>query len=96
MSRMFSGCNSITSLNLSSFNTLNTLDMSEMFYGCDNLEILDTSNFDTTNCNSYNNMFSNYDNLKYIDIKNLKNDSILKDSFTNTELFYVCQSTNLI
>ena len=30
------------------------------------------------------------------DIKNLKNDAILKDSFTNTELFYVCQSTNLI
>jgi surface protein len=91
MSGMFSGCNLTTSLNLSSFNTLNTIDMSEMFYGCDNLEILDISNFDATNCKSYNNMFSNYVNLKYIDIKNLKDDKIIKDSFKNTKLFYVCQ-----
>ena len=96
MSGMFSECNLITSLNLSSFNTLNTTDMSEMFYGCDNLEILDISNFDATNCKSYNNMFSNYVNLKYIDIKNLKDDKIIKDSFKNTKLFYVCQSTDLI
>ena len=96
MSSMFSGCNSITSINLSSFNTINTTDMSEMFYGCDNLEILDISNFDTTKCDSYNNMFSYYANLKYINIKNLKSDTILKDSFNNTKLFYVCQSTNLI
>ena len=96
MSGMFSGCNLITSLNLSSFNTLNTIDMSEMFYGCDNLEILDISNFDTTNCESYNNMFSNYFNLKYIDIKKLKDDKIIKDSFNNTKLFYVCQWMDLI
>ena len=96
MSGMFSRCNLTTSLNLSSFNTLNTTDMSEMFYGCDNLEILDISNFDATNCKSYNNMFSNYVNLKYIDIKNLKDDKIIKDSFKNTKLFYVCQSTDLI
>ena len=96
MSGMFSGCNLTTSLNLSSFNTLNTIDMSEMFYGCDNLEILDISNFDTTNCESYNNMFSNYVNLKYIDIKKLKDDKIIKDSFNNTKLFYVCQWMDLI
>ena len=96
MSEMFSGCSLITSLNLSSFKTSNTIDMSGMFNGCDNLEILDISNFDTTNCDSYNNMFSNYANLKYIDIKNLKNDHILKDSFINTKLFYVCQSMDLI
>ena len=96
LSGIFSGCNLITSLNLSSFNTSNTIDMSYMFYGCDNLEILDISNFDVTNCYSYNNMFSNYVNFKYIDIKNLKSDSIIKDSFNNTKLFYVCQSMNLI
>ena len=67
-----------------------------MFYGCDNLEILDISNFDTTNCESYNNMFSNYVNLKYIDIKKLKDDKIIKDSFNNTKLFYVCQWMDLI
>ena len=96
MSNMFSGCNLITSLNLSSFNTANTIDMSEMFYGCDNLEILDISNFVATKCDSYNNMFSDYVNLKYIDIKNLKNYNILKDSFNNTKLFYVCQWMDLI
>ena len=96
MSGMFSGCNLTTSLNLSSFNTLKTIDMSEMFYGCDNLKILDISNFDTTNCESYNNIFSNYVNLKYIDIKKLKDDKIIKDSFNNTKLFYVCQWMDLI
>ena len=96
MSNMFSGCALISSLNLSSFDTSNTIDMSGMFYGCDNLEYLDISNFNVEKCNSYDNMFSNYNNLKYIDIKNIKSDKMFKDSFKNTELFYVCQSMIII
>ena len=96
MSYMFSECKSLISLNLSNFNTENTINMSHMFYGCDNLEILDISNFKFTKCNSFNNMFSNYSHLKYLNIKNINTDTIFKDYFNNTQLFYVCQSMIII
>ena len=38
MSRMFSGCSSLQSINLSSFNTTNVKDMSFMFFGCSSLK----------------------------------------------------------
>ena len=38
MSFMFSGCNSLTNLNLSNFNTQNVTDMSGMFSGCNSLK----------------------------------------------------------
>ena len=34
---MFSGCNSLTRLDLSNFDTSKVTDMTFMFYGCDNL-----------------------------------------------------------
>ena len=37
MRSMFYKCSSLTSLNLSNFNTNNVKDMSGMFYGCRNL-----------------------------------------------------------
>ena len=40
---MFSECSSLTSLNLSNFNTNNVEDMSEMFYGCSSLTSLNTT-----------------------------------------------------
>ena len=38
MSWMFSGCSSLQSINLSSFNTTNVKDMSCMFHGCSSLK----------------------------------------------------------
>ena len=34
MSLMFSGCESLTNIDLSNFNTQNVINMSDMFYGC--------------------------------------------------------------
>ena len=42
---MFVNCFSLTSLNLSSFNTSNVTDMADMFNGCYSLTSLDLSNF---------------------------------------------------
>ena len=42
---MFSECNSLTSLDLSSFNTKNVIYMKNMFYNCCSLTFLDLSNF---------------------------------------------------
>ena len=34
---MFFGCNSLTNIDLSNFNTQNVTNMSDMFYGCNSL-----------------------------------------------------------
>ena len=46
---MFSGCNSLTKLDLSNLNTQNVTDMSYMFYYCNSLVDLNLSNFITQN-----------------------------------------------
>ena len=38
MASMFSGCKSLTNIDLSNFNTQNVTDMSFMFSGCDSLK----------------------------------------------------------
>ena len=43
MSKMLCGCSSLTSLNLSSFNTNNVKDMSWMFWYCSSLISLNTT-----------------------------------------------------
>ena len=44
MSKMFSYC-SLTSLDLSSFDTNNVLEIENMFFNCEKLEYLDISSF---------------------------------------------------
>ena len=43
---MFSNCSSLTSLDLSNFNTSRVINMQYMFYGCSSMTSLDLSNFD--------------------------------------------------
>ncbi len=66
---MFSGCNSLESLNLSSFNTSLVKNMSFMFYGSYFLNFLFISNFFIMdNVKNYTDMFSNP--CIHIDINN--------------------------
>ena len=97
MNSMFYGCNSLTSLDLSNFDTSSTSDMNYMFYQCDSLNFLDISNFNMINCYSYDNLFSNINNIRYINLYNFQNDKILSQVFsrTNNDL-YVCQKDNII
>ena len=46
---LFYGCNSLTSLDLSNFNTQNVKSMGHMFQNCYSLISLDLSNFNTEN-----------------------------------------------
>ena len=65
MSFMFHGCSSLTSIDLSSFNTSNVTDMYRMFLGCNELTtIYTTAGFDTTNVTSGGEMFKNCVKLK--------------------------------
>lgn len=64
MSYMFSGCRSLTNLDLSCFNTSKVMNMSQMFDGCENLVYLDLSYFHASSATTTTNMFKNCDMLK--------------------------------
>ena len=49
MNNLFENCYSLTSLDLSNFDTSNVSNMSYMFSGCKNLENLDINHFKTSN-----------------------------------------------
>ena len=63
---MFRGCKSLTSLDVSKFNTSNVTNMNWMFYECKSLTSLDVSNFNTSNVTDMSKMFYNCANLKTI------------------------------
>ncbi len=61
---LFSNCYSLTSVNLSNFNTSNYGNMNYMFSNCSQLTYLDLSNFNTSRVHYMNNMFYNCSSLK--------------------------------
>ena len=66
---MFSGCSSLQSINLSSFNTTNVKDMSCMFSYCSSLQSIDLSSFNTTNVEDMSYMFAGCSSLKKENVK---------------------------
>ncbi|SEK88609.1 surface protein [Ruminococcus albus] len=61
---MFSGCSSLTSLDLSNFNTSNVKYMNILFEGCSSLSTLDVRNFDTSKVTDMTDMFKDCKKLK--------------------------------
>ena len=68
ISRMFFGCSSIKSLDLSSFDTSKVRDMTHMFMGCLALTSLNLSSFDTSSVIDMQYMFRDCQSLKSLDI----------------------------
>ena len=68
MHDMFFGMHSLTTLNLSSFDTSKVTNMHDMFYGMENLTTLNLSNFNTSNVIYMNSMFSGMSNLTALDL----------------------------
>ena len=66
MTRMFSNCEALTSLDLSGFNTSNVTNMVAMFYECSGLTYLDLSRWDTSKVTNMNSIFSGCNALKTI------------------------------
>ena len=58
---MFNGCSSVTTLDVSGFDTSSVTDMRSMFYGCSSVTTLDVSGFDMTSVADVENMFLNTD-----------------------------------
>ena len=71
MSKMFQGCSSLTSLDISNFDTsLVQNGMDGMFQDCSSLTSLDISNFDTGNVTNMSRMFSGCKSLASLDVSN--------------------------
>ena len=62
--RIFCGCESLTNLDLSNFNTQNVTNMECMFRNCESLTNLNLSNFNTQNVTNMGFMFDACKSLK--------------------------------
>ncbi len=76
MSAMFGGCNSLTSLDLSAFNTTNVTDMGGMFSGCNSLTSVDLSAFNTENVTNMIGMFLGCNSLTSLDLSALNTENV--------------------
>ena len=76
MCYMFSGCSSLTSLNVSGFKTDNVTDMNSMFNGCSSLTMLDVGGLNTANVTDMYGMFGGCSTLTSLDLSNFKTDNI--------------------
>ena len=92
MRYMFYNCSSLTSLDVSNFDTAKVPDMNGMFYNCSKLTSLDVSNFNTAKVTSMGSMFCNCSSLTNLDVSNFNTANV-----TNMYgMFYNCSSlTNL-
>lgn len=68
LNSMFSGCTSLASLDVSSFNTANVNSMGSMFYRCSALTVLDVSSFDTSSVTDMGSMFAYATSLTVLDL----------------------------
>ena len=68
MDRMFAGCDSLESLDISCFDTANVTNMHSMFWDCDSLTQLDLSGLDTSKVTDMGQMFWGCDSLTQLDL----------------------------
>lgn len=68
MQGMFYECNSLTSADLTNFNTENVQSLANMFYNCYSLKQINISNFDTRKVGNMFGVFFNCRNLESIDL----------------------------
>ena len=73
---MFAGCTSLTSLDVSSFNTSKVTNMSYMFSNCSSLTSLDVSSFDTSNVTNMSGMFQSCSKLASLDVTNFDTSNV--------------------
>ena len=89
---MFSGCSAITSLNLSTFDTSNVINMHGMFSGCDAMTSLNVSNFNTSKVTDMSSMFSICGSLNNLNISSFNTSEVTNMS----QMFHGCSSLSSI
>ena len=74
---MFNDCKSLTSIDLSRFDTSNATDMKRMFAGCESVTELDVSRFDTSNVKSMFWMFRKIRTAKRLDLRSFDSENLI-------------------
>ena len=77
MRKMFSHCQSLIALDLSSFDTSKVTDMRRMFSHCQSLTALDLSNFDTAKVIYMSEMFSGCKSLRTLDLSSFDTSKVV-------------------
>lgn len=87
MRSLFNGCNSLKSLDVSTFKTSNVTNMSNMFAYCNSLGSIDVSKFNTSKVTDMYRMFFACTSLSSLDISNfdLTNNDDISGFLTNCE-----------
>ena len=86
MNKTFRGCSSLTSLDVTNFNTALVNDMLGMFYDCIGLTSLDVTNFNTASATNMSDMFRSCTVLTSLDVTNF-NTALVTDI---NSMFYGC------
>lgn len=76
MSNMFSSCDNLTSLDLSSFNTSNVVETTDMFAFCYKLASVNLSSFNTTQITRMDGMFSMCKSLTSLDLSSFNTQNV--------------------
>ena len=85
---MFTGCSSLTKIDLSNFKTIKVTDMSDMFSGCSSLTNINLSNFNTYNVTDMSGMFDGCSSLININLSNFNTNKVTNMS----HMSYECSS----
>ena len=91
-SHMFWRCSSLISIDLSSFNTSNIIDLKSMFFECFSLTSIDLSSFNTSNVRNMSYMFSECSSLKSIDLSSFNTSNVNDMRY----MFFECSSLESI
>ena len=92
MTSMFSGCTSLTDLDLSGFDTSNVTEMYSMFYNCSSLKSVDLSSFNTSQATSFAQLFNGCTSLTDLDLSNFDTSNLKSLNYT----FNNCKSLKSI
>ena len=92
MGSMFSSCSSLTSLNVSGFNTAKVTKMGSMFSGCRSLTSLNVSSFNTEQVTDMDYMFQDVPIEGTLDISNFSIDSLIE----KINMFYYCGASTVL
>ena len=87
-SYMFKYCSSLTTLDLSNFNTSKVTHIESMFSSCRSLTTLGLSNFDTSNVTDMQDMFNYCSKLTKLDVSNFNTSNVTDMS----RMFQYCPS----
>jgi surface protein len=91
LSRSFSGCSSLSYLDVSRWNTSNITTFLQTFINCSSLTTLDTKNWDTSSVTIFQNTFQNCSNLNTMDVSNWNVSNVVDFNFC----FYICNLQEL-